>query len=472
MARRLAAFLLLTLASWAVAEESYLGLFVQDRKIGYVASVTSPETVGGLALTRSDTTTVLDAGLLGQSLSVAIVSQSWTDAKGKPHLMKFSVESAGRSQKTEANFSGKQIHLVIDNNGAISRRTLDVPKDANVVDDAMASLLDDGVAAGTERTYYVLDPMTAALVKNSAKLVGPAKTDVRGKLVEATLIEIAEPRATMRVFVDPKGNLVKAEAFAGIVMLPISKEEALAENPGGGPLDLAKLTRIEIDRPLGDLDVLRGATYEIRDVNFSRAPTDGHQTVTGKGTSWKADVHPPVGIPKGAATIAAAGKQKPQWLKPGLNIPSQTATFKTLSKEVVAGAKSTVDGANRIGRFVHSKMRANAGIGVLRDASEVWQSKEGVCRDYAVLTATLLRAAGIPARMASGLVYSQGAFYYHAWAEYWDGKQFVGLDSTRPSGRVTPGHIKLAHGSVEEAFLFTFLDKARIKVINVKRATK
>ena len=114
-------------------------------------------------------------------------------------------------------------------------------------------------------------------------------------------------------------------------------------------------------------------------------------------------------------------------------------------------------------------MSPNAGIGVLRDASEVLKTKEGVCRDYAILTATILRAANIPARLASGLVYAQEAFYYHAWTEYWDGKRWIGLDSTRPSGKVTAGHVKLAHGSVEEAFLFTFLDKARIQVLNLKR---
>jgi hypothetical protein len=474
MARRLASLvcLLLALSGLSLAEESYLGMFIQDQKIGYVASTTTPESVGGLELSRSDTRTVLDAGLLGQSLKVSIFAQSWTDSRGKPQLMKFAVESGGRSQKTEANFAANKIHLVIDNNGAVSRKTLEIPAGANVVDDAMTRLLDDGVPVGTERVYYVLDPMTAALIKNTAKLVGPAKVNVRGKEYDATLIEIAEPRATMRVFVSAKGDLIKAEAFAGIAMMPISKEEALSDEGPARPLDLANLTKITVDKPLGELDTILSSRLEVSDVNLSRAPTDGHQTVKRSGQYWIVDLHPLRANPKSAASIAAAGKQKPQWLKPGLNIPSDSASFKSLAKEVVGKSKTTPEGAGKIGKYVYAKMRPNAGIGVLRDASEVLKSREGVCRDYAILTATLLRAAGIPARLCSGLVFANGAFYYHAWVEYWDGKQFVGLDSTRPTGKVTGGHIKLAHGSVEEAFLFTFLDKARIKVLNVSRTAK
>ncbi|MFX8601193.1 transglutaminase-like domain-containing protein, partial [Acinetobacter baumannii] len=74
----------------------------------------------------------------------------------------------------------------------------------------------------------------------------------------------------------------------------------------------------------------------------------------------------------------------------------------------LAKGKSGKDAALSIRRYVHGIMQPNAGIGVVRDAREVLTTKEGVCRDYAVLTTTLLRAAGIPARLATGLEYANG----------------------------------------------------------------
>jgi transglutaminase-like putative cysteine protease len=114
-------------------------------------------------------------------------------------------------------------------------------------------------------------------------------------------------------------------------------------------------------------------------------------------------------------------------------------------------------------------MRPNAGIGVLRDAGEVLKTKEGVCRDYAVLTAAILRAGKVPSRLASGLLYMDGQYFYHAWVEVWDGTHWVGVDSTRPADHVGAGHLKLAQGNVEDAFSFTYLGGAKVEVLNVRR---
>jgi Transglutaminase-like superfamily len=42
-------------------------------------------------------------------------------------------------------------------------------------------------------------------------------------------------------------------------------------------------------------------------------------------------------------------------------------------------------------------------------ATEILQAPEGVCPDYAILFATLARAAGIPTRLCGGIVYFQFA---------------------------------------------------------------
>ena len=153
-------------------------------------------------------------------------------------------------------------------------------------------------------------------------------------------------------------------------------------------------------------------------------------------------------------------------MKPAFNIPSDTAAFKELAAKLTDGAGNVSDAARRIQTYVHGAMTPNAGIGVLRDASEILKTKEGVCRDYAVLTATLLRAAHVPTQLVSGLVYEQGSFFYHAWVEVWDGHHWVGVDSTLPSGKVSAGHIKLAEGNVEQAFTFTFLDRVKVEVLD------
>ena len=103
-------------------------------------------------------------------------------------------------------------------------------------------------------------------------------------------------------------------------------------------------------------------------------------------------------------TIQEAALGKPQFMTPDLDMPSDHPDFKSLAKQIVGPETRVEPAANLVKTWVYEQMKPNAGIGVLRDASEVLRSKEGVCRDYAILTGTLLRSAGIPARLASGLV--------------------------------------------------------------------
>jgi hypothetical protein len=113
-------------------------------------------------------------------------------------------------------------------------------------------------------------------------------------------------------------------------------------------------------------------------------------------------------------------------------------------------------------------MRANAGIGILRNATEVLKTKEGVCRDFAILGAALMRASGIPTRIASGAFGWDGRFYYHAWVEVLDGKRWVGLDPTRPERDLSATHLTLRRGTAEDAFTYPVLDGARAKVLEVR----
>ena len=74
-----------------------------------------------------------------------------------------------------------------------------------------------------------------------------------------------------------------------------------------------------------------------------------------------------------------------------------------------------------------------------------------MCRDYAILFGALARSSGIPTRVAAGLLYTDGAFYYHAWVECYVGK-WMPFDATLPSDFVDATHIKLAEGDATAMF--------------------
>ena len=85
-------------------------------------------------------------------------------------------------------------------------------------------------------------------------------------------------------------------------------------------------------------------------------------------------------------------------------------------------------------------------------ASEVVRSGRGVCQDFAHLGLAVLRAAGIPARYASGYLYPEAAGgvgdtnqgQSHAWLEAWAG-DWHPLDPTTGAD-VAERHVLVAHG--------------------------
>lgn len=463
---------LLTVAGCAAAhaEEQYLGLYMGGSRIGYSVYSSRPETLNSATVTRSDSKTVMNAGLLGAAMSVTIQGTTWTDAKGKPLKLTFTMTSGGRTQQVDAVFKEKTAEIDIQNGGQKTHKSVPIPAGATIVDDPLSLVVSGSVTPGSKKTIYVLDPTTVSFMKTDIVLVGPKEVTVSGTKTTATLVQVVDPRITTDVYLTSKGDFVKAEAM-GIEMIPETREKALDSEPAKyqPTADLAFATSIKTDRKIASPEKLTNLKIRVTGKDLSSIPSDGFQTVKKEGGSWIVEVHPAKLDPKGATTIQKAGAQKPAWTKPSLNMPCASTDFKKLAKQIVKGEKRVVPAALSIQDYVYKTMKPNAGIGVLRDATEVLETKEGVCRDYAVLTATLMRSAGIPARLASGIVNWQGDFFYHAWVEVWDGSKWIGIDSTVPQHQISAAHVKLADGNVEEAFAFTFLDKVKIEVLDARR---
>jgi hypothetical protein len=467
--KKILVVLLFAVAVLAPGQESWFGLFMQNKKIGYSSSVTSEDRLDGVPMTRSDMHTVMRAVLLGTAMTMEISSSTWA-SHGKPKRMVFRIESSNRVQSLDARFGVSAIDVVVVNGGARTKTSLSLPTDGPVVDDSMSAAIVDGKATMPVQSFYVLDPLTISLVKNTVEAKGKVSVEVRGKTLEANRFDITEPRAVQKVYMDSKGTIVKADGPMGIEMIPMTKREALAAVDGSLTPDLADASSIRTDKDIPDPESVRDLKLRITGRDLSLLPSDEHQTVKKDGSSWIVEVHP-VQIEKDAdVAIPEAAKLHSEWTKPSMYIPADRPRFTELAKKIVGGAKTVRAATGKIRQFVHDQMRFNAGIGVLRDAGEVLNSKEGVCRDYAVLTTTLLRSAGIPSRVVGGVVYADGRFYYHAWSEAWDGAHWVGVDSTRPGPQITATHVKLADGNVDRAFMFTFLGDAQIHILKIAYA--
>ena len=96
-------------------------------------------------------------------------------------------------------------------------------------------------------------------------------------------------------------------------------------------------------------------------------------------------------------------------------------------------------------------------------ALDVLDSKVGDCNEHSTLFAALARAAGIPTRVAVGLVYIDGHFGYHAWNEVLAADGWLSVDPTWDQMPVDVGHIALLRGGLgEHARLLPLMGRLKI----------
>ncbi len=458
--KRLVLVLIALLSSvFAWADTHWFGLYMQGTKIGYTRT-TSTVVDAKPAVERRDSKTVVTTQMLGQEMQIEIETSTWIDRSGRPTRMVFKNTSAGRVMTVDAEFLADKVVANVDSNGSKFAKTVAIPADAKLMDDPSESFLRGGLPKpGSKTKGYVFAPDMLDLVLVTVEVKGKTKVEVGGVSYDSWHIVLDDPRAQMQVFASEKGDVIKVTGPMGMELRP--ETEAVATSFTASRTDLADASSL---RPTGmGIDTSKSKlTLSITGADLSAIPSDFGQSATKVPGGWNLVIKP-ILAPNEKTTILAAGKQMAKWTKPEPRVQSDDPEFVDMAKRIVAGKGTVVAAAKEIYTFVHGTMQVNAGIGVLRDAKEIWKTKEGVCRDHAILTGTLMRAAGIPTRFVNGLVFAGDAYYYHAWVEYWEGSQWVGMDTTR-GFFLNVGYIKTSQGSASEALKGFLLDGAKIEV--------
>jgi len=122
--------------------------------------------------------------------------------------------------------------------------------------------------------------------------------------------------------------------------------------------------------------------------------------------------------------------------------------------------------AEKINTWVHDSIADRITFGV-PSALQVLESRVGDCNEHTQLYVALARAVGLPARVAAGLAYVDGKFYYHAWPEVLL-KDWVAVDPTFGQFPADAAHLRFTIGGLSrQAELLRLMGKLKIDVLAV-----
>jgi len=101
-------------------------------------------------------------------------------------------------------------------------------------------------------------------------------------------------------------------------------------------------------------------------------------------------------------------------------------------------------------------------------ALEVLKTRVGDCNEHTQLYVAMARAIGLPARIAAGLAYVDGKFYYHAWPEVYL-TDWVAVDPTFGQVPADAGHLRFTIGGLSrQAELLRLIGTLRIDVASAR----
>ena len=479
--------------AFAATETQYLAVFMEGKKIGHAVH-TRAET-GGEVTTSDDVTITISR--MGFPVTIQMGETSVETTAGKP----LRLES---TQQLAALMNMKVVGIVKDDgvvdvtstsSGSQQKSTIQWPAGALMAEGLRLLSVKKGLKPGVEYSADLFSPDVMQAIGAKVTVGETKSVDLLGRVVKltemTTILNVpGAGQMTSTTYVDNEVRALKSVmpvAGMQVEMVDCPKEFALSDND---VLDLIDKMFVKSPEPIEDVGSAASITYTLnpgKGADFT-IPTTDNQTAQRLPDGKISLTIKPVTVSSGG-TLPYMGNDPKllEAVKPTRFLQSDDKRIVELARQAVGDTKDAAQAARKIESFV-ARYIDNKSMSVgYASATEVAESRQGDCSEFAVLTAALCRAVGIPAQVVVGIAYVKDfaglqGFGGHAWAQAYVGAdakgaggKWIGLDAAFKSGGrggYDPGHIALAVGNGDPGDFFnmaTSLGQFKIEKVDVQR---
>ncbi len=426
-----------TVARALASSEEWLTVHHGTRRVGWTHRSTAVDPQGFHFSDESD----LLLALLGTPQRLHTSLRADADTALRLRSFRFDLLAAGQSVSATGRVENGRLNVDYVITGHASHLELDARRGI-----ALPFLLRSRIAAARPRpgdrfVEQIFDPATmrpsplTVTVAAIEPLEGPTGT------VQSIVLDEEQGALHSRTWLAPDGSVLREESPLGFRLVRATREHALAPLDETAPLDLALASRIAVageiaaprTRATLALHVGGAAAAEIPDAP-PRQQRDSQGNLRIERETLPATSPPP-------------DDEARRWLAPSPFVESDDPALGRLAREIAAPSLDPVERARRIVAWVATHLEKTPSAS-LPSALHVLETRAGDCNEHAVLVAALARAAGVPARVIAGLVYLDGAFWFHAWNELWLG-QWVAVDATFAQIPADATHVRILEGGPE-----------------------
>src|SRR5262249_36791703 len=452
---------------WAAA---WPGVYYRGEKIGFTVSQTTPEG-DGFALEEDGR---LQMALLGATTAATIRTTAHVDAGFTLHAFEFSLDPGTGAIEVRGRIDGRRLTLEgrTPSGSRTEQRELADPPALSL--NLSRRLASGGLVTGARHQWTIFDPAT---LRNSPVTVSVGRRElVRGAgtaPLPAFRVEMEFAGLRTTSWVTDTGDVMREESPLGLITVRESPENARA-------MAISRRMQVDLLQASAIVPRMSARIDEPRDVRRMRLRLTG---LSGSGPAI-ADLQGVSQTVTGDLIELVDPRQlRPQPLDPAAAhylaaepfIESDAPEIRAEAETAIRGVDGDRARAERLTRHVNALLDKKPTVS-LPSAREVLRTKVGDCNEHTALYVAMARAIGIPARIAVGLVFIHGAFYYHAWPEvYVDRTAARGLwlpvDPTLNQFPADATHLRLTRGGLEQqAAILPLIGHLSIKVEQVELA--
>jgi len=453
----------------------WMGIYLKGNKIGYVMSLTDTTEEGDLHLIER---TSIKISVMGTTQNVRTYLSAIADTLYAAKSFSFELSTRGRSHKVDGRIEGDEL-LVTIQTGGVRKEERFTLEETYLPLSIEALVARRGLQEGDRFTFPLFDPTTLAPGEMSVLVGELEEVNLRatpesphwstGRKLTLTFLGVES-----WVWVDEKGKVLREEGPMGMVMVRETEEEAHRFS-SGEPVEILTLFSIPSNLSIENPRKAKFLKVKLEGEGLVGLPIeDERQRVKTLSDGLLLE------IAQGSFTNPESRITNPAEsdLTPTSLIQSEDQAIQKLAKEIIgpdtpeSGEGDQWKQVEQINNWVYENLAKVPTISI-PSALDVLKTKEGDCNEHSILFTALARAVGIPTKIAVGVVYLDGFFYYHSWNRvYVNGPESGGWIDTDPTfgqHRADATHIKLTEGGLErQAELANLIGKLKIEVLEYR----
>ena len=439
------------------------GVYSRGDKIGFMVGQTVP-TADGYELQEDGR---LQMTLLGATSAARLHTAVQVDKAFEVRSFQFSMDPGTGAIQVEGKVDGRRLELTVKTPSGTRSETRLLPERPSLSLNLSRQLAAAGLVPGKHLEVPVFDPATLRNETMAIDVQAREVVRVADRPVPAFKVLTRFAGITSTSWVTDTGEVVREESPLGFLVVKETPERATAlAVPGEVQTDMLESAAVVPDPPrrIDDPAAVERLVVRLSGVDLSGPDVQGGgQTVTGDIVEVR-----------DTTTIepTPTAEDLSAYLRPELFLESDAPEIIAEAKKAAGGATAPRLEAERLTRYVNALLEKKPTVS-LPSAVEVLRTRVGDCNEHTALFVAMARSLGLPARIAVGLVYVRGGFYYHAWPEVYvqDGRGRGAWMPTDPTLNQFPAdatHIRLARGGLDrQAAILPAIGNAKMRVMDI-----